>query len=586
MESSTDKVASYWRSALADSRQFAFVMDTRRRVVAVSAGLAEALGAAPDELVGHRCSSFMHAQDSTPETCPLHALLLDSAQSEAEVHSEVLGCDLRVTVTPLPDDSGVATLILHTAADESGRRLADAELRESEVRCRGLIEHAPVGIFRTSPAGELLSANPALAATFGFESPEELIAFVGQSSMSEALYADPAERSPRMEELHRRAGDWISYELRLRHRDGTVFEALLRSCERIDPASGEPVILGFIEDIGTDRRVRRDLEESTALLREAERLAHLGSWEWDVVSGDSHYSDEWRRIHGLGDEAMPMPEMLKMCHPADAEVVWGAIQRLRAEKVPVTFDHRIVRLDGDVRHLSAIGRPILNAAGEIEKIFGASLDVTDRVTAQRALLLRERRLQRALAGAVSALATTVEIRDPYTSGHQRRVAELAMRIAQLLGWPEERVGDMQVAAMLHDVGKVVVPAEILAKTTRLTDDELEIVKGHSLAAAEILAPVEFDGPVHEAIVQHHERLDGSGYPHGLRGDEIIAEARVLAVADVYEAMISHRPYRPGVAREDVFAELRAGAGERYDADAVEVCLQLIETGFEFATLEQ
>jgi len=459
MQSSTDKVAGYWRLALADSRQLAFVMDTRRRVVAVSAGLAEALGAAPDELAGQRCSALMHEQGSTPEDCPLHALLLDSAQREAEVHSEALECDLLVTVTPLPDDSGLATLILHTAVDLTAIR---------------------------------------------------------------------------------------------RH----------------------------------ERRIRRDLEKSTALLRAAEQLAHLGSWEWDVVGGGSHYSEEWRRIHGLDRDDVPMPEILKLCHPADAAAVWGAIRRLREEKVPVAFDHRIVRADGEVRHLSAIGRPIIGADGEIEKILGASLDVTDRVTAQRTLLERERRLQRALAGAVTALATTVEMRDPYTSGHQRRVAELAMRIAQLLGWSEERVGDVQIAALLHDVGKVVVPAEILTKPTRLSAYEFEIIKSHSLVAGEILAPVEFEGPVREAIVQHHERLDGSGYPHGLSGDEIIPEARVLAVADVYEAMISHRPYRPAGTREDVFAELRGGAGERYDADAVEVCLGLIESGFEFSQVEQ
>ena len=455
MESGTDKVARYWRSALADSPQLAFVMDTRRRVVAVSAGLAEALGTAPDELVGHRCAAFMHDADCTPEDCPVHALLLDSAQREAEVHSEALGCDLLVTVTPLPDDDGVTTLILHTAVD-----------------------------------------------------------------------------------------------------------------------------------LGEDRRVRRDLERSATLLAEAEKLAHLGSWEWDLASGETHYSEEWRRIHGLGGDDLPMPEILKLCHPADAETVWGAVRRLREEKVPVTFDHRIVRADGEVRHLSALGRPILGADGQIGKIFGASLDVTERVIAQQTLLERERRLQRALAGAVSALATTVEMRDPYTSGHQRRVAELAVSIAQLLGWPEERVDDVQVAALLHDIGKVVVPTEILSKPSRLSDHEFEIIKGHALAAGEILEPVEFDGPVREAILQHHERMDGSGYPHGLRGEQIIPEARVLAVADVYEAMISHRPYRAGLARDEVFAELRAGAGEWFDAEAVDVCLRLIESGFAFSEVQQ
>ncbi len=181
--------------------------------------------------------------------------------------------------------------------------------------------------------------------------------------------------------------------------------------------------------------------------------------------------------------------------------------------------------------------------------------MTDRVVAQQALLERERRLQRTLAGAVSALATTVEMRDP-------------------------------LAALLHDIGKVVVPAEILTKPARLSEHEFETIKGHAVAAGEILAPVEFDGPVHAAILQHHERMDGSGYPYGLCGDQIIPEARVLAVADVYEAMISHRPYRPAMARHQVFAELRAGAGERYDADAVGVCLRLIEAGFEFSQVEQ
>jgi putative nucleotidyltransferase with HDIG domain/PAS domain S-box-containing protein len=466
MESSTDRVARSWQSALADSPQLAFVMDLRRRVVAVSAGLADALGTAPDELVGHRCSEFMHGSDTTHESCPLHALLLDSAQREAEVHSQALGCDLLVTVTPLPDDGGVTTLVLHTAVDLSEMRRTDVARREEE------------------------------------------------------------------------------------------------------------------------ERYRRDLEKSAALLGEAEKLAHLGSWEWDVVSGETNYSQEWRRIHGLGADGVPMPEILGLCHPADAETLWQAIRKLREEKAPVAFDHRIVRADGEVRHLSAVGRPLLGEDGDIEKIQGASLDVTDRVIAQSALLERERRLQRALAGAVSALATTVEMRDPYTSGHQRRVAELAVRIAQLLGWPEERTDDVQVAALLHDIGKVVVPSEILSKPTRLSDHEFEIIKGHALAAAEILAPVEFDGPVQEAILQHHERLDGSGYPRGLRGDEVIPEARVLAVADVYEAMISHRPYRPGVAREDVFAELRGGAGGRYDTAAVEVCLGLIEQGFEFSQVEQ
>ena len=145
---------------------------------------------------------------------------------------------------------------------------------------------------------------------------------------------------------------------------------------------------------------------------------------------------------------------------------------------------------------------------------------------------------------------------------------------------------MRVAALLHDIGKVVVPADILTKPGRLTVDEFALIKAHAAAAAEILAGIEWVGPITQTVAQHHERLDGSGYPLGLMANEIIPEARVLAVADVFEAMVSHRPYRPALPHEAAADELRGGAGIRYDSESVEACLHLIDDGFAFSTVQQ
>ncbi len=177
----------------------------------------------------------------------------------------------------------------------------------------------------------------------------------------------------------------------------------------------------------------------------------------------------------------------------------------------------------------------------------------------------------------------VEARDPYTAGHEKRVSELSMAIAQRLGLDEDCLRRLRVAGALHDVGKIVVPAEILAKPGRLSETEFELIKAHPQAAYDMLQSIDFDFPLAEIVVQHHERLDGSGYPRGLRGEEILPEARILAVADVVEAMISHRPYRPALPLDAAMAELEGGAGSRYDADACEAAVALFrEHRFEFS----
>ncbi|MCL4367609.1 MAG: HD domain-containing protein [Actinobacteria bacterium] len=191
-------------------------------------------------------------------------------------------------------------------------------------------------------------------------------------------------------------------------------------------------------------------------------------------------------------------------------------------------------------------------------------------------------LRRVLRETIGAIGLMAERRDPYTAGHQRRVAQLASAIAQKMGWSLKQTDGLRIAALLHDIGKIAVPAEMLSKPGRLTEYEFLIIKTHVQVGFEILNTIEFQSPVAPAVLQHHERLNGSGYPAGLSGEQIIAEARILGVADVIEAMSSHRPYRAALGIEASLKEISQNRSILYSPDVVDACLAIFDEGFQFS----
>jgi response regulator RpfG family c-di-GMP phosphodiesterase len=188
------------------------------------------------------------------------------------------------------------------------------------------------------------------------------------------------------------------------------------------------------------------------------------------------------------------------------------------------------------------------------------------------------KFQRAMEGIIQAIAATVEMRDPYTAGHQARVAGIACAIGQAMGLAEDRVYGLRMAAVLHDVGKIAVPAEILSRPGQLTALEYGIIKNHPQYGYDILKKIEFPWPLATIVLQHHERMNGSGYPQGLKGDEIILEARILAVSDVLETIASHRPYRPSLGINHAIFELRQNRGILYDEEVVDSSIEMISSG--------
>jgi PAS domain S-box-containing protein len=207
-------------------------------------------------------------------------------------------------------------------------------------------------------------------------------------------------------------------------------------------------------------------------------------------------------------------------------------------------------------------------------LLGVMQDISEKKHAEEQIQRHVTELESAFMSTVNVAATLSEMRDPYTAGHERRVAEIAVAIGAALGLDARRQEGLRVAGYLHDVGKISIPAEILAKPGKLTKIEYQLIQAHPQAGHDVLKDVNFPWPVAQVALQHHERIDGTGYPQGLKGDQILIEARIMAVADVVEAMATHRPYRPGLGIDRALAEIERGRGSAYDAGVADACLRL------------
>jgi PAS domain S-box-containing protein/putative nucleotidyltransferase with HDIG domain len=280
----------------------------------------------------------------------------------------------------------------------------------------------------------------------------------------------------------------------------------------------------------------------------------VGRSEQDML-GMSSGSAEWDAIYPDGT---PIPSNNR---PAVRTLSEGRPQK------DVLFGLR--RPSGERRWVRITHQPLVTAGdGTIDAIVTTFYDVTEKRALEERTVAQMRQLDRALEQSLTAMAEMIEMRDPYTAGHQRKVADMAHAIATEMGLDEQRCHLIRQAAMVHDIGKNAVPVEILVKPTRLSALELEVVKQHVDYGYRILSSIDFAEPVAEIVRQHHERLDGTGYPRGLAGDEIWLESRIITVADVADAMSSHRPYRPSLGMDAALAELEQNAGRYYDAAVV------------------
>ena len=397
----------------------------------------------------------------------------------------------------------------------------------------------------------------------------------------------PAEDRARLSAAYDRAvREGVPFDLELRVRTASGRTLWCR-------AYGEPVfedgacvkMRGTFQDIGDRKRAELARAESerrlATLMRNLPGMAYRcendRDWTMRFVSAGA------RALTGYAPEELVDNRRTSfgaLIHPDDREKVWTDVQDALAARSPFQIEYRIRTAAGEERWVWEQGQGVFGDGGAVVALEGFITDVTQRVHAARAL-------EMALDGTTRAIARAVELRDPYTAGHQERVAHLSCAIAREMGECDDLIPALRVAGLLHDVGKIAVPSEILSKPTRLTDSEMRIVQEHVEASRKILEGIPFPWPVTEMVHNHHERLDGSGYPRGLVGDAIGPGARILAVADAVEAMSSHRPYRPALGIDAALEEIERGRGKEYDPDAVDACLRLFrEKGLTYDALAE
>ncbi len=320
----------------------------------------------------------------------------------------------------------------------------------------------------------------------------------------------------------------------------------------------------------------KSLEESKERFRNLLETTSDWIWETDRAGMYTYSSPQVKNLLGYEPEEVLNTSLVDLSVTEGATTARASYSKLLAAQKPFTGYEIICRTKAGQRVvLENNAVPIFNGQQQLIGYRGVARDITERKLAMEALQKSRDDLHASLEETVTSLASTAEKRDPYTAGHQQRVDRLACAIGRELGLSERQIEGLHIAALLHDIGKITLPSEYLAKPAKLSIEEKAIIKCHTEVGFEILKNIHFPWPIAEIVYQHHEHLDGSGYPRGLKDKDIYLEAKILAVADVVEAMSSHRPYRPSLGIVKALDEIRNGRGTLYHAPSVDACLQLV-----------
>ena len=408
--------------------------------------------------------------------------------------------------------------------------------------------------------------NPAFYQMFGYASQEEMIKAI--TDIGQQLYVRPEDRE-RLKRILTEKGRAIDFVAQLYRRDGSKFWISINA-HTVKDAEGNILFYeGTNEDITQRVQAEEDLRRTEMKYRKIFEGVQDGIFRSTAAGAIIMANPAMARMLGYPSPEELIDEMTDVTHqlyvhPEDRERILRLIDRQGFVK-----GHEVQqrRRDGTVIWVSLTFQAVRDEEDNILYYEGMSQDITDRK-------LSMERIVRSLRATVQALAVAVETRDPYTAGHQRRVAELAGAIAAELNLVDDRINGLYMASIIHDLGKISVPAEILSMPRKLSDIEFNLVKTHARSGYEILKDIDFPWPIAEIILQHHERMNGSGYPRGLKGGELLLEAKILMVADVVESMISYRPYRPALALEEGLGEIETNRGILYDPEVVDACLRL------------
>jgi len=472
-----------------------------------------------------------------------------------------------------------ATLLQCSIRDVTERKRTEEELRKSEEKYRLIFEYSPLGLLSFDEKGVIIACNNNFVKIIGssreklsglnmLKLPNENIV----SAVQKALNGNPG--------LYE--GEYSSVTSRKITQVRCLFEPM-------DVGSGRiPGGVGIIEDITERMREEEALRESENKYRLLADNIHDVIFVLDMNLNYTYVSPSTKILRGYEPEEVMKQLPSKALTPSS----WDLVTKTIAEAMELEKEHReiniswtlqleMMRKDGTTVWTEVKISVIRDENQRPVSILGITRDITERKQAEKRLKETLDRLRKAVETTIQVMVSAVEMRDPYTAGHQSRAANLACAIATEMGLSQDKIDGLRMAGSIHDIGKLSIPAEILSKPTKLTNIEFSLIKEHSRIGYDMLKDVESSWPLAQIVYQHHERMDGSGYPQGLKGDEILMEARIMAVADVMEAMASHRPYRPGLGIDAALTEIEKNKGIFYDNTVADACLRLFrEKGYQ------
>lgn len=532
----------------------------------------------PDLILGdYKLPSFdgLSALKIAKEKCPHipFVLVSDTVGAELGVEALRMGASDYVLKDKLFKLPQVVRRALKEAEDYAKRIEAEGELKRSEERLKIIFQFAPDALYLNDIKGNFVDGNKAAEELTGYKR-EELI---GKNFLRIKLLSSdqiPKEAALLAKNALRKATG--PDEFILQRKDGTHISVEIRTFPvKIE---NQIIVLCSARDITERKKAEEELRRSQESLAEAQRIGRMSNWDLDLVKNEFRWSDEIYRIFGLNSQefGVTYEAFLALVHPDERELVDASYKNAVKNKIPFDIIHRIIRPDGKVRYVHEKSENIYDEMGKVIRSIGTVQDITEHKLAEDELKESFKKLRKALEGIIQATSAMAEVKDPYTAGHQRRVTDLARTIATEMGLKKDQIEGIRTAGVIHDIGKISVPAEILTKPSQLTEAEFEIIKTHPQVGCDILRDIEFPWPIAQIVYQHHERMDGSGYPLGISGPEILIEARVLAVADVVEAMASNRPYRPALGIDKALEEISKRRGQLYDPEVVDACLKLFK----------
>ncbi len=466
--------------------------------------------------------------------------------------------------------------------DKKMRQLEEEreELRDSEERFRSISASAQDAIVLIDQRGIVQYWNESAERIFGYSKDEAIGQSLHELVVPHSIHERFLSGFKKFQE--KGEGDYLgkTVELVAVRKDGTEFP-IEHSISAVT-LKGKLHAVGLVRDISERKRAEERIRKLSRAVEQSPTTIVITNTDAKIEYVNPYFTD----LTGYTSEEVigQNPRILQSGRTAPEEYkeMWDTISAGKVWRGEFCNRKKSGELYWEDVSISSVESP----EGITTHFVAVKVDITGRKQTEKELKDALDKLRKTLGGTIQALAATVETRDPYTAGHQKRVADLSRAIAKEMGLSLDRVEGIRMAGTIHDIGKICVPAEILSKPGKISESEFNIIRTHSQAGYDILKDIEFPWPIAEMVLQHQERMDGSGYPNGLKGDQIIIGARILAVADVVEAMSSHRPYRASLGIDNALEEISKNKGVFYDPDVVDACLKIFrEKGYQIKKIE-